>query len=171
MINERMRDEINKQINAEMYSAYLYLSMASYFEEQGLPGFANWMYVQNEEETFHAMKLFRFIVARGGRVELMAIEEPPRSWEDPLAVFKHVYEHEQKVTGLINSLMTTARELSDYASENELQWFVAEQVEEEDNADKLVRKVQMMKDAPGGLMMLDAELAERVFTPPASTET
>lgn len=170
MINQRMRDEINQQINAELYSAYLYLSMATYFEDLGLPGFAKWMYAQNQEETFHGMKFFRYLVSRGGRVDLLAIEEPPRSWDSPLAVFEHVLEHEQKVTGLINGLMTTARELADYATENELQWFIAEQVEEEENAEAIIRKLQLLKDAPGGLVMVDAELAARVFTPPAAAQ-
>ncbi|NLT35345.1 MAG: ferritin [Gaiellales bacterium] len=170
MISQRMRDEINQQINAELYSAYLYLSMATYFEEQGLPGFANWMYMQNEEETFHGMKFFRYLVSRGGRVDLLAIEEPPRSWESPLAVFEQVLQHEQKVTALINGLMTTARELSDYATENELQWFIAEQVEEEEHAEAIVRKLQLLRDAPGGLVMVDSELANRVFTPPTAQE-
>ena len=170
MISQRMRDEINQQINAELYSAYLYLSMATYFEEQGLPGFANWMYMQNEEETFHGMTFFRYLVSRGGRVDLLAIEEPPRSWESPLAVFEQVLQHEQKVTALINGLMTTARELSDYATENELQWFIAEQVEEEEHAEAIVRKLQLLRDAPGGLVMVDSELANRVFTPPTAQE-
>lgn len=170
MLSHRMGDEINQQINAELYSAYLYLSMATYFEEMGLPGFANWMYVQNQEETAHGMKFFRYLVSRGYRVSLLAIDEPPRTWESPLAAFENVLEHEQKVTGLINSLMTTARELADYATENELHWFVAEQVEEEDNAETIIRKLQLLKDAPGGLVMMDVELAARVFTPPAAAQ-
>ncbi len=170
MIDERMKDEINKQINAELYSAYLYLSMATYFEEQGLPGFANWMYVQNQEETFHGMKFFHYLAERGGRVELLAIDEPPREWASPLAVFEHVYEHEQHVTSLINNLVNVAEELKDRATFNELQWFVAEQVEEEANADAIVSKLRLTKDAPAALFMIDNELAARVFTPPAATE-
>lgn len=121
MIEEQMRTAINKQINAELYSAYLYLSMATYFEDQALPGFANWMYVQNQEETFHAMKFLHFLVSRGGRVELMAIDEPPREWASPLAVFEHVYRHEQYVTSLIGDLVNLADDIKDRATFNELQ--------------------------------------------------
>lgn len=170
MIDDRMRNEINKQINAELYSAYLYLSMATYFEDKGLPGFANWMYVQNQEETFHAMKFLHYLVERGGRVELMAIEEPPREWASPLAVFEHVYQHEQHVTSLINNLVNVAEEIKDRATFNELQWFIAEQVEEESNAEAIVNKLKLTQDAPSALFMLDNELAARVFTPPAATE-
>jgi len=170
MIDERMRTEINRQINAELYSAYLYLSMATYFEDQGLPGFANWMYVQNEEETFHGMKFLHYLVERGGRVDLLAIDEPPREWASPLAVFEHVYEHEQHVTSLINNLVNVAEEIKDRATFNELQWFIAEQVEEEANAEALVNKLRLTKDAPAALFMIDNELATRVFTPPAASD-
>lgn len=170
MIDERMREAINKQINAELYSAYLYLSMATYFEHQGLPGFANWMYVQNQEETFHAMKFLRYLVERGGRVELDTIAAPPRDWESPLAVFEHVCQHEQHVTALINELVDLSEEVKDRATFNMLQWFVGEQVEEEANAEALVGSLRLAKDAPTALFMLDRELATRVFTPPATEE-
>ncbi|NLE73380.1 MAG: ferritin [Actinobacteria bacterium] len=170
MIDERMRTEINKQINAELYSAYLYLSMATYFEDQGLPGFANWMYCQNQEETFHGMKFLHYLVERGGRVDLLAIDEPPREWASPLAVLEHVYEHEQHVTSLINNLVDIAEEIKDRATFNELQWFVEEQVEEEASAETLVTKLRMIKDTPGPLLMIDNELATRVFTPPDASE-
>lgn len=170
MIDKRMQDAINEQINAELYSAYLYLSMATYFEDKGLSGFANWMYVQNEEETFHAMKFLHYLVERGGRVELSAIDEPPREWGSPLAVFENVYEHEQHVTSLINNLVDVAEELKDRATFNELQWFIAEQVEEEASADDIVNKLRLAKDAPGALLMLDKELAVRTFTPPTEAE-
>jgi len=169
MIDEQMRTAINKQINAELYSAYLYLSMATYFEDQALPGFANWMYVQNQEETFHAMKFLHFLVSRGGRVELMAIDEPPRDWSSPLAVFEHVYRHEQHVTSLIGDLVNLAGDIKDRATFNELQWFVAEQVEEEANAEAIVGKLRLAKDAPAALFMINQELAARVYTPPAAT--
>lgn len=170
MIDERIREAINKQINAELYSAYLYLSMATYFEHQGLPGFANWMYVQNQEETFHAMKFLRYLVERGGRVELDTIAAPPRDWESPLAVFEHVYQHEQHVTALINELVDLSEQVKDRATFNMLQWFVGEQVEEEANAEALVGSLRLAKDAPAALFMLDRELATRVFTPPATEE-
>jgi ferritin len=170
MIVDAMQKAINEQVNAELYSAYLYLSMKAYFEDAGLPGFANWMQVQTLEESSHAMKLFGYLVERGGRVHLGAIEEPPSEWEGPQAVFENVLAHEQFVTGRINSLMDLAIELKDHATANMLQWFIAEQVEEEASADTLLQKVKLMKDAPGGLFMLDQELAARVFTPPAAAE-
>lgn len=170
MIDSKMQKAINNQINAELYSAYLYLAMRAHFENESLPGFANWMSIQTLEESSHAMKFFDYVVGRGGQVELGAIERPPASWDSPLAVFEHVYAHEQMVTGLINELMDLAIELKDHATASALQWFIAEQVEEEASADAIVQKVRLMKDAHGGLFMLDRELASRVFTPPAAVQ-
>ena len=170
MIKEKMQEALNQQVNAELYSSYLYLSMAAYFESINLKGFANWMRVQTQEELVHAMKFYDFIIERGGKVVLSAIESPPTEWASPLAVFKHAYEHEQKVTGLINTLVDLAIAEQDQATNNFLQWFVAEQVEEEASADEVVQKIKLMGDASGGLFMLDRELAQRVFTPPAATQ-
>ena len=113
MISKALEEAINQQVNREMYSSYLYLAMAAYFESEGLPGFANWMRVQAKEEDFHAMKLFNYLVERGGRVKLLDIEAPPFEWKGSLDVFEYTYTHEQKVTGLINNLMKLAVEEKD----------------------------------------------------------
>jgi ferritin len=169
MLNNDMEKALNAQVNAEMYSAYLYLSMSAYFQSKSLGGFASWMRVQAQEEMVHAMKLYDFINERGGRVILAPIEAPPTEWNSPLATFEAVYEHEQKVTGLINELVELALEKHDHATNIFLQWFVSEQVEEEDSANDVVEKIKLMGDANGGLFMLDRELGQRVFTPPAAT--
>ena len=168
MISKKIEKALNGQINAELYSAYLYLSMEAYFRSLNLNGFANWMRVQTQEEMFHVTKMYNFIDERGGRITLKAIDGPPTEWDSPLAVFEAAYEHEQKVTGLINELVNLAMEEKDHATNSFLQWFVNEQVEEEASADNIVQQLQMMKDAPGGMYMLDRELAQRVFTPPAA---
>ena len=170
MIKEKIQKALNQQLNAELFSSYLYLSMAAYFESINLKGFANWMRVQTQEELVHAMKFYDFIIERGGKAVLASIEGPPTEWESPLAVFEHAYQHEQKVTGLINKLVNLATAEQDHATNNFLQWFVAEQVEEEASADEVVHKIKLMGDASGGLFMLDRELAQRVFTPPATAE-
>jgi ferritin len=169
MLNNDMEKALNAQVNAEMYSAYLYLSMSAYFQSKSLGGFASWMRVQAQEEMVHAMKLYGFINERSGRVILAPIEAPPTEWNSPLATFEAVYEHEQKVTGLINELVELALEKHDHATNIFLQWFVSEQVEEEDSANDVVEKIKLMGDARGGLFMLDRELGQRVFTPPAAT--
>ena len=168
MIKDKIQGAINKQINAELYSSYLYLSMSSYFESINLKGCANWMRVQTQEELVHVMKFYDYLIERGGKVILSAIESPPTEWTSPLAVFEHAYKHEQKVTGLINDLVDLAVAEKDHASNNFLQWFVSEQVEEEASADEVVQKIKLMGDARGGLFMIDRELAQRVLTPPAS---
>jgi len=170
MIGKKMGEALNGQVNAEMYSAYLYLSMESYFRSLNLNGFANWMRVQTQEEMMHAMKIYDFINERGGMVTLKAIEGPPTKWKTPLAVFEAVYAHEQKVTGLINKLVDLAIKEKDHATNAFLQWFVNEQIEEESSADEIVQQLKIMKDAPGGMFMLDRELGQRVFTPPAAAE-
>ena len=168
MISKKMEDALNKQVNAELYSAYLYLSMAACFESMNLPGFANWMRVQTQEETTHAMKIYDYICERGGRVMLKAIEAPPANWKSPLAAFEAALKHEQKVTGLINNLVNLAVAGKDHATQIFLQWFVSEQVEEEKSADEIVQKLNLTKNMPGALYMLDKEMGQRVFTPPAS---
>ena len=161
MINEKVQKAINEQINAELYSSYLYLSMASWFESIGYPGFANWMKVQAAEENEHAMKFFGFVIERGGRVLLKAIDAPETEWKSPLACFEAVLEHERKVTSLIDTLYQLARSEKDNASEIFLQWFVTEQVEEEANAEEIVQFLSKVKDAPQGMIMLDRHLAQR----------
>lgn len=168
MIDTKMEKAINDQINAELYSAYLYLSMSAYFEDSGLPGMASWMRIQVQEETFHAMKFFGYVAERGGRVKLMAIQEPDFDWDSALAVFKAAYKHEQYVTSRINDLVDIADELRDRATFNFLQWFVGEQVEEEATADEIVRKLELIGNNTGAMFMLDKELGARVFTPPVS---
>jgi len=163
MLSNKMEQELNNQINAEMYSAYLYLAMSSYFEDQNLSGFANWTYIQAQEEMSHAMKIYRYVNERGGRVKLAAIEEPPNEWKDAIAVMEQVYEHEQKVTSLINNLVNIARDEKDHATDNMLQWFVAEQVEEEANADEILQQLKMVEGKGYGLMMIDRELKQRQF--------
>ena len=169
MLNKEMERALNAQVNAEMYSAYLYLSMSAYLQSKSLGGFASWMRVQAQEEMVHAMKLYDFINERGGRVILELIEAPPTEWGSPLSTMEAVYEHEQKVTGLINELVELALEKHDHATNIFLQWFVSEQVEEEDSANDVVEKIKLMGDARGSLFMLDRELGQRVFTPPATT--
>jgi ferritin len=170
MISKKMQEALNEQVTAEFYSAYLYLAMEAFFESVNLPGFANWMRVQTQEELTHGIKIYDFLNERGGRVILKAIEQPPSEWASPLAVFEAAYKHEQKVTGLINALVNLAVEEKDHAANSFLQWFVDEQVEEEKSASDIVGKLKLIKDSPQGLYMLDQELAQRVFTPPAGTE-
>ena len=166
MLSPQMEDALNQQINAEYYSSYLYLSMSAYFESINLAGCANWMRIQAEEEMSHVMKFFHFVAERGGRVKLAAIEGPETDWEGPLAAFEATLTHEQHVTSLINRLVDLALAESDHATNNFLQWFVAEQVEEEASADAVVQQMRLMKDAPGGLFMIDRELGQRVSAAP-----
>ena len=166
MLNTKMEKALNAQLNAEFYSAYLYLSMAAYFESTNLAGLANWMRIQFQEEQFHGTRFFDFILERGGKVALAAIDEPEKDWASPEAVFKATLTHEQKVTGLINDLVYLARDERDNASEIFLQWFVKEQVEEESTADTILGKLKLAEGSPHALLMIDQELGGRVFTPP-----
>ncbi|GAB4491199.1 MAG: ferritin [Anaerolineales bacterium] len=161
MISKVMQDAINEQINKEMFSSYLYLSMAAYFEDINLPGAANWMYIQAEEENEHAMKLFQHLVDRGGRVHLKAIAAPESEWAGPLAAFKAVYEHEQLVTKSIHDLYETALKEKDYPAQVMLQWFIAEQVEEEKNAAEVVANMERIEAHDSAILMLDHRLAKR----------
>jgi ferritin len=168
MLSEEMLKELNKQINAELYSAYIYLSMSAYFQSINLRGFANWMRVQTQEELTHAMKIYDYVNERGNRVVLKQVEEPPSEWSSTLAAFQQAYQHEQKVTGMINKLVNLAVEEGDHATNIFLQWFVSEQVEEEASADEIVQKLKLVGDDGGGIFMIDRELAQRRFTPPAA---
>ena len=161
MISKKMQDALNDQINAEMYSAYLYLAMNAYFQSINFNGFAQWMRIQYQEEMIHAMKIYDFIAERGGRIVLDAIDKPQGEWKSPLAAFEAAYKHEQKVTGLINGLVELAKKEKDHATDIFLQWFVTEQVEEENNASEIVAKLQMLKDSAGQMFMLDRELGKR----------
>ncbi len=167
MISQDVQDAFNGQLNAELYSAYLYLSMSAYFEAINLKGFANWMRCQAQEEMVHVMKFYNFINDRGGRVVLSPVEGPPTKWDSPLSAFEDAYLHEQKVTGLINNLVDLALLEKDHAAGTFLQWFVTEQVEEEASADAVVQKLKLAGNQGAALFMIDAELATRVFTMPA----
>jgi ferritin len=161
MLNEKVEKGLNSQLNAEMYSSYLYLSMSAYCKTMNLDGFANWLYVQAQEEMVHAMKFYDFINQRGGSVQLRQIDGPPTKWSGVEEIFENVYEHEQKVTGLIHGLVDLAIEQRDHAANIFLQWFVTEQVEEEDNASSLVEQVKRVSGTKEGLFLLDRELMSR----------
>jgi len=169
MVNREIEGALNQQLNAELYSSYLYLSMSAYFQTINLLGFANWMRIQAQEELVHAMKFYDFINERNGRVILQQVEAPPTEWSSPLDVFEGAYKHEQKVTGLINDLVNLAVGERDHATNIFLQWFVTEQVEEEASADEVVQKLKLVGDDSSGLFMLDGEMGQRVFTPPAAS--
>lgn len=170
MLSTKMGKALDGQINAELYSAYLYLSMAAWSRGRGLDGFGNWFRVQAQEELAHAMRFYDYVYERGGSVTMSAIDAPPGDWDSPLALFEQTLKHERKVTGLINGLVDLARAESDHATKNMLRWFVTEQVEEEGTAEKLRQKVALAGTEGQGLHMVDAELAGRVFTPPAREE-
>ncbi len=165
-MDKKMLKALNEQINAELYSAYLYLSMSAWCESKNLKGAANWLRAQTQEEIVHAMKIHDHVNERSERVDLKAIDEPPKEWDSLLAAFEDAYAHEQKVTGLINGLVDLATEVKDHATYNFLQWFVAEQVEEEASTSEVVEKLKLVKDVPGALFMIDQELSTRVFVPP-----
>jgi len=161
MLSKTMQEAINEQIKHELYSAYLYLSMAAYYEANSLPGFAHWMRQQAQEEQSHALKLFDFVVDRGGRVTLQAIAQPPSEFQSPRQVFEQVLEHERKVTSLIHQLYALAHQENDYPTQVMLQWFITEQVEEEKNAAQILDTMQMAGDKGQALIMLDRALGQR----------
>ncbi|MDP7180571.1 MAG: ferritin [Candidatus Woesearchaeota archaeon] len=160
-INEKVEKAINNQINNELYSEYLYLSMSAYFESINLDGFAHWMREQVKEESSHAMKLYKYLIERGGKVDLTEIKAPPKEWTSPLNAMEAAYEHETQITEMINKLVDIAVEEKDKATEVFLDWFVDEQVEEEASADKIVQQLKIIKGAPGPLFMLNSVLNRR----------
>ncbi|MCK5147270.1 ferritin [bacterium] len=166
MISKKLEQAINEQINKELFSEYLYLSMASYCSSIGLDGFENFFLVQVEEERFHAMKMYKFLNERGGRVIMKAIDQPETQFESALQVLEKTYEHEQYVSKLINELMDLAIAENDHAAKSFLNWFVDEQVEEEASMENILNKLKLIGGEGNGLLMLDKELAARVFTPP-----
>jgi ferritin len=168
MLSKKMQEALNGQINAEYYSAYLYLSMSAHCERINLKGFAHWFRIQVEEETAHVMKFFDYVVDRGGEVLLMPVEGPPTKWASPLAAFEAALAHEQHITGRIGKLVDLAIAESDHITNALLQWFLNEQVEEEATADQIVHQLKLAGDEPSALFMIDRELAARVFTPPAA---
>ncbi len=168
MFSEKMTKAMADQVNAEFYSAYLYLSMNSYLESVNLAGMANWMRMQTQEELYHGMKMYDFILERGGRIILDSIAQPPAEWDSALSVFENAYAHEQKVTAMINNLVNIAQDERDHATNIFLQWFITEQIEEEANASGIVHKLQLIGNDASGLFALDQDLGSRVFTPPAA---
>ena len=162
-INKKVEDAINKQINAELYSAYLYLGMSSKCVETNLKGIANWLYVQAQEEMTHAMKFYRFVLDRGGHPVMPAIEGVRTDWGSPLEMFEAAYEHEKKVSAMINAIMDVAIAERDHATASMLNWFVDEQVEEEANSSEIAEKLKLIGASKDGLLMLDKELSTRVF--------
>ncbi len=170
MISTKLQEAINSQINKELFSEYLYLSMAAYCESENLDGIANFFHVQTKEEHFHAMKFFAYLNERGGRVKLMPIEGPQTDFKSIEDIFEQTLRHEQFVTKSINEIMDLAIKENDHATKSFLQWFIDEQVEEEATAEKLLHKVKLISGHPHGLFMLDKELAARTFNPPAEAE-
>jgi len=162
MIGPRMQQAMNEQIMHETASAYLYFSMASDFHAKGFDGMAQWMKAQAQEEIGHALRFFNHINDRGGRVELLAIEKPQKEWASPLSAFQAAFRHEEFITGKIDELVQLAREENDNAAEIMLQWFVTEQVEEEDSVTKVVDMLELIGDSGHGLLMTDRELGQRV---------
>ena len=163
MLKDKMAQALNKQINEELFSAYLYLSMSAYFESIGLKGFSSWMMVQYKEETEHAMRIYNYLISQGARVKLSAIDEPEHNWKSPLDVFEATLRHEQHITECINKLVDIAEELKDRATNNFLQWFIDEQVEEEETAREIIDKLKLIEGSKNALFMIDKELGQRQF--------
>lgn len=167
MIKKEVYDVLNDQVNKEFYSAYLYLSMSAYFTDLGLTGFANWMRIQAQEEQAHAMLVYDFILERGEKVILKAIDTPKNNWANPLDVMEEVLKHEEYVTSLINNIVHVAEQNQDRATMSYMNWFVDEQVEEESNAQDIIAKLKLIGDDKSALFLLDKDLSARVFVPPS----
>jgi len=161
MLNEKMEEILNSQLNFEIYSSYIYFSMSAYFNHLNLPGFASWMQAQTQEELVHAMKLYNYINEKGGRIKIDQVPKPPEEWDSPLAAFEHALSHEKIVTGRINNMVKLADELKDQDTHNALQWFVKEQVEEEESVGKVVQKIKQTGDTSDGMNIIDNELGKR----------
>lgn len=167
MIKTNIEDALNNQINAELYSSYLYLSMSAYFESKSLSGFAKWMAIQSQEEYAHAMKFYAYLIQKGGKAKLAKIDEPKAEWKSILDVFEDTYAHEQKVSASINAIVDLALQEKDHATVSFLNWFVTEQVEEEATAQKLVDDLKLIGDNNNGIFLIDRELGQRVAEAPA----
>lgn len=165
-ISKKIEEAINKQINAELYSAYLYLSMSAYLENINLPGFASWMRIQFQEEQAHAMGMIDYLMERGGRVVLAAIEAPKVEYANVIEVFEDTLEHEKLVTSMISDIAKLASEKDDYATRSFMNWYIKEQVEEEATAEIILSQLKMIKGEGYGMLMIDRELGARVFNPP-----
>lgn len=161
MVSEAMEKALNAQFNAELYSGYLYLAMAAYFEDNDYSGFAAWMRVQADEELEHGMKFYDYLIRRGAKVNIEAIAKPDTEWESPLAAFEQALNHERYVTSLINDLVALAREEKDFATDNFLQWFVEEQVEEEENAMENVSKLTLAGESKELLFKINEDMGTR----------
>ena len=161
MLSKKVLDALNKQVNAEYYSSYLYLSMAAHFQSENLNGMAAWMRKQSGEELNHPLKIFDYIDSRAGQVTLTAIDAPPTKWKSPVSIFEETCKHEAHVTALIDDLVNLARSEKDHATESFLIWFVNEQVEEEDIAQQILAKLSMVEKAPSGIFLMDRELGMR----------
>lgn len=166
MIKKEVLDALNEQINAETYSAYMYLSMSAYFENIGLSGFAHWMKIQYQEESAHAIKFFNYVAERGGRVLLKAVDQVAVEFDGVVDVFEKTLAHENHVTDLINNLMNVAIAASDHAAQSFLKWFIDEQVEEEANVEKILATLKLINGQGNGIFMMDRELNQRVFVDP-----
>lgn len=164
-MNVAVQDAFNRQINNELISSYLYLAMSAHLDHKNLPGFAHWMRLQAQEEVAHGMRVFDYVLKRGGRVELHDIEAPPTEFGTPLSVFESVLEHERSVTDMIHRLFELCGKEGDWAAQQELQWFIAEQVEEEDAAATARDQVRMAGSDQGALLMLDLQFGTRVSDP------
>ena len=162
-MNEVVQDAFNEQIKSELFSGYLYLSMSAHFDHENMPGFAHWMRLQAQEELAHAMRLFDYVLRRGGQVELHGIDAPTTDFGSPLTLFESVLEHERAVTGMIHRLFELSGKEGDWAAQQELQWFIAEQVEEEDSAGRAVDQLRMAADDSAALLMLDQQFAARTL--------
>ncbi|MFV0590999.1 MAG: ferritin [Draconibacterium sp.] len=163
MLKEKMLNALNEQINAEQYSAFLYLSMSAWFQDKGLPGFANWMYVQYQEELTHANKFFSYVNERGGKVVLKGIDQMPTTWSGIIDIYEATLKHEQHVTALIDNLVDVALDQKDHAAQSFLQWFVDEQVEEEANVTEILDTLKLIDGQGNGIFMLDREMRSRKF--------
>ncbi|MBQ3037897.1 MAG: ferritin [Clostridia bacterium] len=167
MMDKKVRDLINQQINKELYSAYLYLDFSNYFEERGLDGFANWYYIQAQEERDHAMLFYKYLQNNNEKVTLEAIAKPDKVLDSDMTVLKAGLEHEEYVTSLINDIYAAAYDVKDFRAMQFLDWFVKEQGEEETNANDLITKMELFGSDPKSLYMLNSELATRVYTAPS----
>ncbi|MFA6988972.1 MAG: ferritin [Candidatus Gastranaerophilaceae bacterium] len=166
MLNEKIVNALNKQINEELFSAYLYMSMSSYCSSVGLEGFAHWMNIQQQEELFHSTKLYNYVINRGGRAILETIVKPQSEWKEAVDIIEAAKKHEHHITGCINSLITLSLEENDHATASFLKWFIDEQVEEEANVEAVLNKFKLTKNDSTALFIIDKELSTRVLNLP-----
>ncbi|MCX6679814.1 MAG: ferritin [Methanothrix sp.] len=170
MLSEKMNEALNVQANRELYSSYLYLSMSYHFESINMKGFAHWMRLQAGEELVHTMKMLDYVAGRGGRAKMLAVEAPQFTWASPLQAFQHVWDHERVVTGLIQNLVKVAKEERDEATKEFLQWYIKEQVEEEESSNNVLNKVKAAGNDKGNLEAADSVLGQRSFKFPRGFE-